>query len=150
MFHRSRADEGGLVPRGWRHLAVLPFEALFGAFAAGAGILALAHYGGTSGDAVAKLLPSWMNTGVQLMYALSGVAILAGLFKPRRDVEALGLCVLAGTTAARTFAVMAVAPLDLVLVSVFFNALLVACCAARLRTIFRREVISVLPRNGVS
>ncbi|MES2156022.1 MAG: hypothetical protein V4510_12890 [bacterium] len=135
---RDRADK----PRGLNHFRVLPFEALFGVLALVGGLLGLVHYGGTGGDAVSSLLPGWLTSAVQSAYALSGVAILAGLFKPRRDIETVGLSLLVATTVVRTVSVFAVLGLtDVSTLSFVFNALIIAASLARIKTIFMREVI---------
>lgn len=131
-----------VIPRGWKHLRTLPFEALIGALAFVSGGLALLHYGGIGADVLTRALPAWLTTTSSALYLLSGASLIGGLFTGHRNVEAFGLIVIVASVIVRSIALFAVLGLSsLVITSYIFNAIVVWACAERLVTIIRGVVI---------
>src|SRR5260221_8305509 len=82
-----------------RRLAVQPFEAAVAALLLVSGLAGLARYGIT--DPTAALLPVWEAVSLNIIFAATGVLILAGVAAAWRAGEAAGMLFLVGVIAAR-------------------------------------------------
>lgn len=130
------------IPKGWKLLRLLSFEALIGALAFVSGGLALLHYGGIGADVLSMALPGWLTTTSSALYLLAGAALIAGLVTGRRNVEAFGLVVIVASVVVRSIALFAVLGLSsLVVTSYIFNTVVVWACIERLLIILRGAVI---------
>lgn len=129
---------------------MLPFQALIGGLAALTGLLALVDVGGTSTNVISEALPGWLNMYFNLSYGVAGLAMLAALWLPRRDLEAASLILIASNVVVRSLVTyFALGLVGIVLVAYAFNLMILLACVARLRTIIRGEVLlPFAPQKG--
>jgi len=84
----------------FRMVALTPFEFVYGAMSVYSGVAGL--LGASPAMAIFnRVLPGWLVVVTNLLYAVSGMAILGGLARRLRDVEAFGLIMLMASASIR-------------------------------------------------
>jgi hypothetical protein len=134
-LNRERKVNGG-----WAHLSTLPFESLLAGLVVVSGIAGLLHYGVI--DPIGALLPEWLVVGTQGAYLTSGLLMLLGMGRGRRDIEALGLVLLSTSGVIRWITygyLLGFSPNFIV--SGVFNTLIVVASVVRIKTILRGSVV---------
>lgn len=113
-----------------------------------AGLIGLLHLS-TSTDILTSLLPTWLVSGLNASYALSGLAMLVGLGLGRRDLEGGGIALLMSAVLVRGLAVVLVAGVTLQVSALllFYLGFLVAC-GARLQSLVKNEVVLKVRNHG--
>ena len=135
----------GLVMR--RRLAVQPFEAAIAGLLLISGIAGLDRYGIT--DPTAALLPAWEAAGLNVVFIITGMLILAGIAYSWRGGEAAGMLFLIGVIAARFVLFgyyLGFGPAFIV--TGVFDTGLIWAAIARLLAIRRRQVIVLASTDG--
>jgi len=122
--------------------AVLPFESLIAFLVVVSGSLALLHVGGLGADALSLRLPALLNTAVQALYVVSGLAVWLGLGLVRRDIEAFGLVTLSAGVLIRSIGLFAFVGIEpVVLTAYLFNAAIILTCAVRFLVLVKGQTV---------
>lgn len=129
-----------------RKLAVLPFEAAIALVSVWAGVVSLLGFT-IGGQTLSAALPPWMVAVFNLLYVLSGLAILLGVGWGYRNLEASGLILLLMSLLVRCTALVVVVGLTgVVLVTQFSTVIFMAAALLRLVAVLKRAVIAQI--NG--
>jgi hypothetical protein len=88
-----------------RVVAITPFEMAIGCLSVYSGVAGLFSYSPVAEAFLA--LPWWLSILTNLLYAISGIAIVGGLLRRLREVEAFGLAVLGFSLAIRSVVIAA-------------------------------------------
>lgn len=125
----------------FHRLTVLPFEAAVALSSVWGGLAAM--FGLTStGQAFGTALPPNMTIAFNLLYVLSGAAILLGLGWGYRNLEGCGLVLLLTSLGVRAIALTVTFGFTPLISSVVVQAVIfIIAVAARLRTLFRNGTI---------
>jgi hypothetical protein len=124
-------------------LGVTPWATVIGALVFFSGVLGLLNVA-VERDPLALALPTWLLAVTQILYAVSGLAMLVGIGFGRADVEAAGLIGVGFGITSRAVAFVAILGLTpAVAVTLWFSAWVIWACAWSLWRLFRGDVVVV-------
>jgi hypothetical protein len=118
-------------PRWLRGLWQAPFEVAIAALVVAQATLGIFDWGGRNPTDV--LLPGWLEIGFDICYLIAGLAIIAGVFRFRGDIEGAGLVLLSFILVGRGLAygyVLDWAPRTIITLA--FSGLVVTACSIRI------------------
>lgn len=125
----------------FRRLTVLPFEGAIALASVWGGVASLFGLT-TAGQAFGTALPPNMTIAFNLLYILSGLAILFGLGWGYRNLEACGLILLLTSLTVRSIALAVTFGITPSIATALVQAVIfIAATAFRLRSIFKNGTI---------
>lgn len=125
----------------YRQLAVLPFETAIGLVSVWGGLASLFGLT-TAGQSFSAALPPLMVSAFNLLYILSGLAIMLGIGWGYRNLEACGLILLLMSLLIRAIALLvAVGLTGAVLSAQISSVIFTAATVLRLLVLFRNGTI---------